>query len=448
VFSFQALYDPRVDSVLADTVQVRGRHLVVHADDAQTVTVQFPAAFGPGLRILDGVAIYPRHKLEAALAAGAFRSTWNTKTDPAAIAGLGPFTLRQYLPGQRLVFDRNPYYRGSTRESTAKHLVLQIVPDQDAELLQLETGGIDLTQSELRPGDVAGLKKAAAGMRISIADAGIGVDGDLLWVNLTAAKAQDPRSPWLQHPDFRRAIARAVDRRAFVDTVYFGAGAPADSIVSPGNADWHVEAPMPAYDRDAAVQTLAGLGLADRNRDGVLDDTRGAPVHLTLLTQKGNTSLERGASVIRDSLAAVGVQIDVVALDPATLVDYVQRGEYDAAYFRLLTTDTDPALNLDFWTSGGSAHMWNPGQQTAATAWEHSVDVLMAEVTAERDTAKRHAAFAEVQQIFAREVPALCFGFPRFRIAVSSRLANTMPAAFRPPLLWNAGALQLSSGRP
>ena len=40
-------------------------------------------------------------------------------------------------------------------------------------------------------------------------------------------------------------------------------------------------------------------------------------------------------------------------------------GDYDAAYFRLLTTDSDPALNLDLWLSGGSAHIWHPEQADA-----------------------------------------------------------------------------------
>ena len=36
------------------------------------------------------------------------------------------------------------------------------------------------------------------------------------------------------------------------------------------------------------------------------------PARFTLLTQKGNTSLERGAAVIRDELKKIGVTVDVV----------------------------------------------------------------------------------------------------------------------------------------
>jgi peptide/nickel transport system substrate-binding protein len=444
VFSFKAIYDTKVSSVLAETLQVRGEPLAVAAEDGHTVTVRFPSAFGPGLRMLDGVPIYPRHRLEPALAAGAFRSAWGSATPPADIAGLGPFVLRRYEPGQRLIFDRNPYYwQRDRRLPGLAHVVLDVVPDQDAELLQLESGGIDLTQSELRPADVPALKKAAAAHRVIVTDAGVGLDGDLLWVNLTAAKARDPRSAWLQHVDFRRAISLSLDRRAFVDTVYFGEAVPADSIVSPGNREWHSEAPPPAYDVGEARRLLASLGLVDRDGSGTLRDRGGRAARLALVTQKGNTSLERGAAVIHDSLQAVGIQVDVVALEVGALIDRIMRGDYDAAYFNLVTTDTDPALNLDFWLSSGSAHVWNPEQRTASTAWEAEVDALMDQVSTTLDRDRRRTSFGDVQRIMARELPVLCFAFPRLRVAVSSRVAGATPAPMRPPILWNPAGIRL-----
>jgi peptide/nickel transport system substrate-binding protein len=444
VFSFSAIYDRTVDSVLADSLRVGGRPLTVTAEDAGTVTVRFPASFAPGLRMLDGVPIYPRHLLGRRLDEGSLGSAWSVATDPSAIAGLGPFTLSRYEPGQRLTFDRNPHFwqrdRGLPKVS---RVVLEIVPEQDAELLRLETGGIDLTQGELRPFDVPALKRAAAAGRVTVSDAGVGLDGDLLWFNLTAAKRRDAKSRWLQQREFRRAVSQSVDRRAFVDTVYLGSAVRADSIISPGNRDWHTTAPPPPYEPEAASRLLASLGLTDRNGDGVREDPGGREVRFTLLTQKGNTSLERGAAQIRDRLALVGVGVDVVALDAGALIDYVMRGQYDAAYFRLLTTDTDPALNLDFWESSGGAHVWNPEQRRPETPWEAEVDALMSRLATTSDFDQRRAIFADVQRIMAEEVPALCFAFPRLPIAVNSRVGDATPAPFRPPVLWNPSVVTI-----
>jgi len=447
VFSFRAIYDERAGSVLADTLQVQGKPLDVTADDPATVTIRFPSPFAPALRILDGVPIYPRHTLEPALEAGTFRSTWGAATVPSKLVGLGPFTLARHEPGQRLVFERNPFYWQRTRGlPKLSRLVLQVVPDQDAELLQLETGTIDLTQSELRPSDIGALKSAAASGSVRATNAGIGLDGDLLWINLSAAKARDARSRWLQHGDFRRALAHSIDRRAFVDAVYLGAAVPADSIVSPGNRQWHAVAPLPGYDVGAAKQLLWSLNLTDRNGDGVLEDSDRRDVRLTLLTQKGNTSLERGAAFIRDSLAPLGVHVDVVALEVGALIDYIRRGDYDAAYFRLLTTDPDPALNLDFWLSSGSAHMWNPEQGQPTAAWEAQIDRLMNEMSSTFDISRRAALFADVQRVIAGEVPVLCFAFPRLSIATSARVGGAAAVPFRPPVLWKPEVITVQRG--
>jgi peptide/nickel transport system substrate-binding protein len=446
VFSFRAIYDRTVDSVLADSLQVRGQPLVVGAENASTVTIRFPAPFSAGLRILDGVPIYPRARLEPALKGGEFRFAWGVSTAPNQIAGLGPFTLRRYEPGQRLTFDRNPYYwQADSKSARLEHVVLQVTADQEAELLQLQTGDIDLTQSELRPSDVPALKRSSGGRRLQIVDGGIGLDGDLFWVNLTAARAHDPRQGWLQHVDFRRAVAHAIDRRAFIDTVFLGEAVGADSIVSPGNRQWHEAAGVPAYDVAEAKRLLASLGLRARGADGTLADAHGAAVRLTLVTQKGNTALERGASVIRESLARVGVAVDVVAMEVGALVDYIRRGDYDAAYFRILTTDTDPSLNLDFWLSSGDAHLWNPEQRSPSTPWEAQIDQLMNEVSTSNDLRHRQQLFADAQRIMAREVPVLCFAFPRLSVAVSTRVSGAAPAPFRPPVLWNPGSLEIDS---
>jgi len=442
VFSFNAIYDEKAASVLADSLQVRGKPLVVAAEDALTVTIRFPTPFGAGLRLLDGVPIYPRHRLATALAAGSFRSAWGLTTAAADLAGLGPFVLRRYEPGQRLTFDRNPrFWRHDRGFPKADRVVLEIVPDQDTELLQLDNGAIDLTQSELRPSDLAALKRAGSAGRVAVTDAGVALDGDLLWINLGDARSRDPRAQWLQAGDFRRALAHSVDRRTFIDTVYLGEAVAADSIISPGNAGWHVHAPVPEFDPASARRLLANLGLTDNDHSSTLRDRRGEPARFALLTQKGNTSLERGAAVLRDSFASVGLQVDVVPLEVGSLIDRVMRGDYDAAYFSLVTTDSDPSLNLDFWLSSGGAHLWNPEQRVAATTWEADIDRLMDQVSTTIDPHERRTAFEKVQEIIAREVPVLCFAFPRQRIAVSSRIVDATPAPYRPPLLWNPAAI-------
>jgi len=110
LFTFRALYDPDVDSVLASAVKVQGRPLQVSAPDARTVTVTVPAPFTNAAALLDSVWIYPQHQLQAALDAHAFAKAWGLSTPPGSMAGLGPFVLSEFTPGQRMTFTRNPHY--------------------------------------------------------------------------------------------------------------------------------------------------------------------------------------------------------------------------------------------------------------------------------------------------------------------------------------------------
>jgi hypothetical protein len=52
-------------------------------------------------------------------------------------------------------------------------------------------------------------------------------------------------------------------------------------------------------------------------------------------------------------------------------------------------TDTDPAVNLDFWASYGGAHIWNFSQKTPATDWERRIDELIVRQMAAPDPAER-----------------------------------------------------------
>jgi len=448
VFSFNATYDERTKSRLADSLLVGGKPLVVTAPDPATVVVRFPSPFGVGIRLLDNLPILPRHKLEAALAAGTLAKAWSLSTPPSELVGLGAFKLESYQPGQRLVFVRNPYYwrtdADGVRLPRLDKLTLEIVPDQNAELFALQSGQVDFTQTELRPEDYATVKKAADAGKVRITDLGPGVDADSFWVNLRPNGPPARTRPWLLRTELRRAVAHAVDRQAFADTVFLGAAVPVYGVISPGNKFWFAQnLPEARYDVEESKRLLSQVGLSDRNGDGVLEDRKGVEAGFTLLTLKGNTALERGAGFIAEELRKVGLAVTVVALEHGAFVDHIEGGDYDAAYFRFGGTDLDPASNLDLWVSSGSSHLWNPSQASPATPWERDIDQLMARQVASYDRAERKALFDQVQAIMARELPLIQFAAPKIFIAASTRVADATPALLRPSLLWNPDPIRV-----
>jgi peptide/nickel transport system substrate-binding protein len=453
LFSFAAVYDERTGSDLADSLKVNGTKLQVAAPDQRTIVVTFPTPFGPGVRILDNLPIFPKHKLEAALSAGTFASAWGLQTPPSEIAGLGPFVMTEYVPGERLVFARNPHFFMKDADGGAlphlDRIIVEVNPDQSAQLLRLDAGQIDMTDAEIRPEDYAPLKRAADAGRIQLLDLGVAYDADSFWINLKpGAFANDPRAAWLQRDELRQAISAGVDRKVFADTVYLGAGVPVFGPITPANKTWYSAAvPHTAYDPARARSLLASIGLTDRNGDGLLEDAHDQPARFTLLTQKGRTALERGSAVIRDELKKIGLTVDVVPLDANALISRFLSGTgYDAVYFTVATSDTDPAINPDFWFSSGTGRVWDFAQKTPATEWERQIDVLMTRQIASSDDAERKRLFDEVQQIFAAHLPTIQFVAPHLYAAASTRVTNLHPGLSRPQLLWAPESIAVLSG--
>jgi peptide/nickel transport system substrate-binding protein len=439
LFSFEAVYAAGV----AESIEVDGKRLVVSAVDPQTVRITFPSVFAPGLRILQNVNILPRHKLESALKSGALKSAWGLATAPAELAGLGPFVLSTYQPGQRLVFTRNEHYWRRDGAGAAlpylDRITLDVVPDENTQLLRLESGQSDMTSSQLPAEAYASLKRASDQGRARLYDLGPALYPDCLWFNLKPGVfSGDPRASWLQRDELRRAISMAVDRRLFADTVFLGAGVPVFGPVSPANKRWYWEGtPAIPHDPQQAKMLLASIGLTERGDDGLLRDRAGMPARFTVLTQKGRPPFERGVAVIRDELRKIGLTVDVVALEGNALVQQVYGGKYDAMYFNAYLSDSDPASTPDFWVSSGTSHFWNPEQKTPATDWEKQIDQLMLAMTVSTDMAERKRAFDGVQRVFVEHQPAIYFVAPRIFVGSSTRVGNVTPVVTRPQLLWS-----------
>lgn len=447
VFSLNAAYAP--GTAVGSSLMVAGKPLKAAATDPRTVVVTFPSPFAPGVRLLDNLPIYPKHKLETAYKAGRFVEAWSPKTPPGEMASIGPFILTEYVPGQRLVYDRNPnYWRKDDKGVQLPYLdriLVQITPGQDAELVLLQSGQSDLLQQQLRAEDIDTFRRLDEAGKARVFDLGVATEGDHFVFNLRPAKwAKDPRAAWLPRKEFRQAISHAVDREEFANTVYLGEGVPIHGPITPGNPDWFwPDIPRYQFSLDKARELLASIGLTNRDQDEWLEDDKGNEARFTLQIFGLNLVIERTAQVLRDDLRRVGIAVDVVTLAPNQVIQNVLAGEFDAALLAFQFTDIDPGTTLDYWMSSGSSHFWNPGQKTPATEWEREIDALMQKQVVTEDVAERKKLFIEVQRIFSDNLPMIYFAAPRIWIATSPRVTTMMPGIIRPQVLWNPEVISI-----
>lgn len=449
VFSFQALYDPKVESEIKSSFLINAKPLTVRAMDAHTVVVVFPAPYGPGISLLDAVPIFPSHKLKAALDAGKFRDAWGLSTPLTEIVGLGPFVLAEYVSGQRLVLTRNPRFwlkdGGGRQLPYLDRIEIQFSADQNADVLRLKSGDLDVMYTAVRFEDLDALRKLEAQGRIKLHTAGVSIAPDLLWFNLAPDSPPARQRPWLQSEGLRKAISMAVDRQALVNSVFLGEAVPIAGPITPGHGGWYTaDVARPVFDRDAARRALAAAGLTDRNNDGMVDDSSGKTARFSIRTLKGSTVRERSVLIIQDQLRQIGLQIDFIPMEFRSMINSLGKGEYDAIYFSVESDSIDPARNPEFWSSSGSFHVWNPGQAKPATTWEGEIDQLMKRQATSMDITERRRLLEQAERVLAEHMPVVIFAAPKVILATSARVRGVTPSVLAPYILWNADTLSVT----
>lgn len=453
LFTFRALYDPTVRSEVAGDFVIGDQPLQVRALDAHTVLVIFPAPFGPGLAILDGLPILPEHALAAALDAGTLRDAWAAGTPVGNVVGLGPFVLSSHAAGERVTFARNPHFWNTDEEGRAlpylDEIEIQIIPEQNAEIMQLEAGAVDVISDAIRSEDIPALTRRADAGALTLVEAGVSPNADGLWFNLNPGAAATASRPWLASEAFHKAVSYAVDRQAIIDTIFLGEAVPIFGPITPGYGDWYVaDLPATPHDLERARALLAEAGLGDVDGDGTLEDPGGRPARFSILTQAGHAGRERTASVIQDELKKVGLTADIETADVQTLVGRFGQAAYDTIYFGFQALGTDPTNFGEFWRSSGQLHVWRPAQPSPATAWEAEIDDLFGRHATTVDHAERVRLFAEAQRRLAEHLPIIHFAAPRVRLAMSARVRGVTPSVLLPPVLWNAERLFVSAPAP
>jgi peptide/nickel transport system substrate-binding protein len=443
VFTFAALLDEKSKSPGRDLLRIGGKFPTVQKLDALTVEVALPAPYAPAERLFDSLAILPKHKLESAYRQGKLLEAWSIAAPPEEMAGAGPFRLKQYVPGQRLVLERNPHYWKRDRAGAAlpylQELVVLFVADQEAEALRFRAGDTHLL-SRVSARNFTSLAAGEAGRRLSLTDLGPGLEQHFLFFNLNplagkALPALEAKAAWLQDLRFRRAVSKAIDRRGIVRVVFQGKATPLAHHVSPGNKLWHRPAPDAGVRNVAqAERDLRAMGLVRKGT--ALVDASGAPVAFSIAVNAANTEHKQMAAIIQEDLRPLGIQVSVVPLEFRSLIDRVlNTKDYEAAILALRDGDVDPTPQMPMLLSTGRMHFWHPGQTAPATAWEAEIDRLMNAQNVELDASMRLQLYHRVQDLVAQNLPFVALVSPHVLVGAHRELQNLQPAVLSPHLL-------------
>jgi peptide/nickel transport system substrate-binding protein len=453
LFSFQVYLDEKVNSPQRDLLMVGGKPITLRRLDADTLVFELAQPYAAAERLFDGLAILPRHLLEQAYKDGKLAQTWGLGTSPQQIAGLGPFRLKEYVAGQHLTLERNPYYWRADRDKNRLPYLDQItflfVANADAEVIRFQAGDTDIV-NRLSAEDYAVLEKDQAAHSFRMYDAGPSLEYNFLFFNLNSvlpAQSDIARKQiWFRQVKFRQAISLAIDREGIVRLVYRLRATPLWTPVTPASSFWidtAISHPVRSIEQARKLLQEAGFSWS---HDGELTDVNGAPIKFSILTSASNNQRTQMATIIQQDLKELGISVQVVPLEfRSVLTRLFQSHDYEAAVLGLGGGDVDPNSQMNVWLSSGNDHVWDIGEVHPATSWEAEIDQLMEKQLSTLNPQARKLLYDRVQEIIADTLPVISLVSPNVLVGAKDNLANFKPAALDPHTLWNSAELFLTS---
>jgi peptide/nickel transport system substrate-binding protein len=296
--------------------------------------------------------------------------------DDSEVIGSGPYKLSQYKAGEQAVFELNSNYKGDFK-GQAPQVFVSYYTEPSQLKLAIEDGDVDVAYRSLSPTD---LKDLGTNDNVTVATG----DGAEIryWV-------WDVTSPVGKDLATRQAAAQIIDRDKIASSAYDGSVAPLYSIVPPGFGG--------QTDSFKAKYGEPNVAAAKK----LLDDAGiKTPVNITMgytPTHYGPNAVDEATEVERQLEDSGLFNVTTKSVEWEQYQTIYKEGAYDLWMLGWFPDypDADDYLS-PFLVDGGffQNHYTNP-----------KANDLVAEEQATSDKAKREAAFSQLQDIAAEDVP-------------------------------------------
>ena len=384
VYAFRRLMNPKTGaqyaSILYTVRNARGVNtgrmpmeaLGVRAPDPLTFVVELEHPTIYLLAQLTHFTALPLHRADVEVYGDRFAQA-------GRMVGNGAFVLVQYVPNDRLVLKKNPYFHDAEQVALDGEVILPM-EDASAGLRRFIAGEIDSFPTV--PVDEIGFVRSELSAELKVAPS----LGSYFY-------AVDCRNPPFSDPRVRNALAMVVDREFLSDTIWGRTMLPGFSFVPPGIASygppsdvtWKSKSPFAREDEARRLLLEAGYG----------------PSHPLRLTFRYNQSENHKATAIAiaDMWKVLDVETRFIVTDANThyaflasnqTFDVIRSGWFadfaDAQNYLFLAESDNKGLNY--------AHLSDP-----------AYDALMRQAERETDESKRRDLLHQAESLLLAKQP-------------------------------------------
>ena len=333
-------------------------------------------------------------------------------TAEGGLVGSGPYVISSWKQGSEIVLKKNENYWDKSLELDFDTVTFKFINDVSVSKVALETGDVDVITSLTV--DSADELEKSENVNVQAID----------YYGQTFLSFNNSREPF-NDVNVRKAISYAIDKKAIVDSVYYGKYAGianalpfGDSIVTVEKDEWtdfFTNVEKYSYDIEKAKEYLAKSSVPDGFTS-------------KLVYSSTNTEHESVALVIQQNLKDIGINIELEAIPP-TEINTLRYGGSE-------TRDYD--LMITLWVSdypdpvGVISPMFvSSNTVSGGSNWveyrSNDYDKYMELQGKELDTKKRAKYLQDALTVFADDIPSYTIFYQYGLFGTSSRIDYEVP---------------------
>lgn len=334
--------------------------------------------------------------------------------------GTGPYVLKEWQRGSRVVLEANPKYRPlsfpeSSDPALAKlvasmkgkklpaigRIEIAVIEEQPVRVLEFDRSKLDYVELRgeavgrfLKNGELDPALAKRGIVRIPYASNSV----RSLYVNM-----DDPVIGGMDnaHVALRRAISMAIDVPTLVRVVYNGQAMPTNQIVAPGIAGYDVNAKKRVYDPAAAAALLDRFGFNKRDAQNYRLQPDGKPLTVVITIFTGNVWREIQTLIKRD-MDALGVRVEFKSTPLQDVFKEAAQGKFMMNIHGRSATPLGTIFQTYYSTQPGEANE----SRFKSKDYDRALDAFF---VADSDAARQKAAstMTEILQTYSPIMPLL-----------------------------------------
>ena len=313
--------------------------------------------------------------------------------DENNIVGTGMFKLKEWVAGEKLVLERNEFFKDS--KSNIDTLVVKFVPEANSRMIMLETGEIDLAR-DLLPLDFQKISEDTKFTTVEVETPS------------NMFLGFDLRNELLADKRVRQAIAYAINNEDLVKTVFNGSASVATSPVPKITTGHNENSNNYPQNIEKAKQLLAEAGYPNG-------------FNIELFVSEDNQRIDM-AVIIQDNLKKIGINAEIKTFQWAAYVSTIENPNIIKPLFimswNISNDDPDEVLYPLYHSSQIDAH-------TNVVFYKNEkFDNLISEARETTDKEKRMKLYEEAQDIIQEDLPHYTLVYPKQNFAYKASIKN------------------------